>query len=90
MLKQRDYEIQRERVPLKELLKEKARHQKWKAVGKLPPTFKPRSSTEGESDVPIADKRNIVKNRAFYDRTWELLQKILIDFGTTMGNLNGL
>ena len=57
------------------------------AVGKLPPTFVPRSSTEGKSDMPIADRRNMVKNRALYDRTWELLQKILIDFGTTMSNL---
>ena len=32
-------------------------------------------------------RRSKIANRAFYDRTWELLQKILIDFGVTMGNL---
>ena len=32
-------------------------------------------------------RRNRIANRAFYDRTWGLLQKILIDFGVTMGNL---
>ena len=29
----------------------------------------------------------MIENRALYERTWELLQKILTDFGTTMGSL---
>ena len=59
-----------------------------KAVEKLPPEFEARPSTA--EDIPIDELRNKLKNRGFYDRTWELLQKILIDLGVTMGNLMSL
>ena len=56
-----------------------------KAVEKLPPEFEARPSTA--EDIPIDELRSRIKNRGFYDRTWELLQRILIDLGVTMGNL---
>ena len=57
-------------------------------MDKLPPDFVARSSTE--EDVPIEELRSKLANRGFYDRTWELLQKILIVLGVTMGNLMSL
>ena len=63
----------------------KGKASEMKAVGKLPPTFVARSSTE--EDVPIEEIRSKLVNRGFYERTWELLNKILVDLGVTMGNL---
>ena len=58
-----------------------------KSVGKLPPTFVALSSTEKDGETPIAQRKETILNRAFYERSWQLLQKILIQYGVTQCNL---
>ena len=47
--------------------------------GKLPPTFVAIASSEKDPHLSIEERRDTIVNRTYFDRTWELLMKILVD-----------
>ena len=53
----------------------------------LPPTFVPVASTEKEGETLIGQRKKTIVSKDFYDRSWELLQKILVQYGVTQHNL---
>ena len=55
--------------------------------GKLPPTFVATASGEKDPLKPIEERRETIINKKFYERSWELLLKILVDYGVTQHNL---
>ena len=55
--------------------------------GKLPPTFVAMASSENDPLLSIEDRKETIVNKTFYEKTWDLLLKILVDYGVTQHNL---
>ena len=46
-----------------------------KGISKLPPTFIPTASGEKDPDTPIAQRKEAIINKKFYDRSWNCFRK---------------
>ena len=55
--------------------------------GKLPPDFKPVSSTVYFGDTPIEERKKKIYHQSLYDTAWCTLQGILTSLGTSEDNL---
>ena len=60
-----------------------------KGAGKLPPNFVPSPSYDN-GDMSIEERRELVVNQPFLDRSWELLRKSLISQSLSATNIAAL